>query len=104
MNPSKQQLLDSIQPGMRLTKGFFKKIYGYEITDPSFPDKAIAALEVAGCGKARQYYKEWIEEYEMARDAELKSALGRCLRGDEERRKIELLQKKKQLLMQKLQR
>lgn len=70
--PSKEELLSSINPDMKLTKSFIKRIYGYGVTDASFPDKAIAALEEAGRSKARVYYENWVKEYEMARDAELK--------------------------------
>ena len=71
-SPSKEELLASIKPDMRLTKSFIKKIYGYGVTDASFPDKAIAALEAAGCSKARAYYESWVNEYEAAHSAELK--------------------------------
>ncbi len=101
---SKEELLASIKPDMRLTKSFIKRIYGYGVTDASFPDKAITALEAAGCSKARQYYKDWVKEYEMAYDTELTRTLDKFQIGDEERRKIKLMQKKKLLLMQKLQR
>ena len=70
---NKETFLASIKPDMkRLTKDFLKKIYGYGVTDASFPDKAIAALEKVGCSNARQYYTDWVNEYETARDAELK--------------------------------
>ena len=43
---NKETLLISIKPSMkRLTKSFLKRIYGYSVTDASFPDKAITALE-----------------------------------------------------------
>ena len=73
-SPSKEELLSSIEPNMRLTKSFIKRIYGYGVTDASFPDKAIAALEKVGCSKARQYYEDWVAEYEAAHNAELKKA------------------------------
>lgn len=53
---SREELLGSIQPGMRLTKDFFKRIYGYEITQPGFADLALETLEAAGCSRAREYY------------------------------------------------
>lgn len=71
-SPSKEELLASIQPGMKLTKYILKQIYGYEISYPGFAEQAIAALEKAGCGKARQYYEDWVSAYESKRDAELK--------------------------------
>ena len=70
---NKETYLASIKPDMkRLTKDFLKKIYGYGVTDASFPDKSIAALEKVGCSNARQYYTDWVNEYETTRDAELK--------------------------------
>lgn len=72
VSPSKEELLASIKPDMVLTKRFIKRIYGYGVTDASFPDRAIAALEAAGCSKARQYYESWVNEYEAAHNAELK--------------------------------
>ncbi len=70
--PSKEELLASVQPDMRLTWDFFKRIYGYEISFPGFADEAIALLEAAGCSKARRYYEGWVNEYEIAHNAELK--------------------------------
>ena len=71
-SPSKEELFDSIQPDMKLTKNFFKRIYGYEISWPGFADRAIAALEAAGCSRARGYYETWVSEYEAERNAEMK--------------------------------
>lgn len=45
---SREELLQSIQPGMKLDKAFFLKIYGYELTWPGFAETAIKALEAAG--------------------------------------------------------
>ena len=70
--PSKEELLASINPDMHLTKGFLKRIYGYSITDPGFADKALSALQAAGCTSARQYYDSWVVEYEVAYDAMMK--------------------------------
>lgn len=65
---SKGQLLKSIGPGMNLTKGFFRKIYGYEISYPGFKETALCTLEEAGCMKARAYYDEIIGEYQRQQD------------------------------------
>lgn len=70
--PSKEELLASISPDMRLTKIFFKRTYGYEISFPGFSEQAVAALEAAGCARAREYYDTWVREYETARAAEMK--------------------------------
>lgn len=113
--PSKEELLSSIRPDMKLSKNLFKRTYGYSITDSSFSDKVIAALEVAGCSNARQYYEEWLSEYEMTHDAELKCTAMwlrkeyakewmKWQKGGEEKRKreeMELLLKRKKLLLRK---
>lgn len=67
-----QELLQSIRPDMRLTKNFFKHVYAWEMDYPSFADQAISALEAAGCSRAREYYDNWVREYEAERDAVLK--------------------------------
>ena len=68
----KEELLSNINPDMKLTKDFFKRIYGYEISFPGFAEQAIIALEAAGCSHAREYYISWVSEYETKRNAELR--------------------------------
>lgn len=70
---NKEELLSSIKPDMRLTRDFFMRVYGYEISFPGFAEKAITALEAAGCSNARRHYAEWVKEYETKRNAELKN-------------------------------
>ena len=70
--PSREELLQSIHPDMKLYKSFFLKIYGYEITQPGFAETALRALEDAGCSKARSYYTSIVDAYERKRDEELK--------------------------------
>lgn len=70
--PSKERLLRSIKPDMRLTKDFFKSVYAYAISFPGFADEAIAALETAGCSHARKYYTDWVTSYETEYNAMLK--------------------------------
>lgn len=101
MYPNRKQLLDSIQPGMKLDRLFFLKVYGYEISFPGFADEAIKALEDAGCSKAREYYEMAVGEYQAKQDEELKRAAawyrGECekewkknQKEGEERRKQEI--------------
>lgn len=71
---SREELLQSIQPEMKLDKAFFMKVYGYEISFPGFSDEAIKALSDAGCSRAREYYNKAVSEYESRRDVELKEA------------------------------
>lgn len=117
MNPSRQQLLNSIQPGMKLNRSFFLKIYADEITWSGFSEIAIKALEDAGCSNARRYYNETVTEYQRKRDEELRPVAKmirekweadweKLKKGSEERRKqeeMELLEQKRQLLMKKSQ-
>lgn len=87
--PSKDELLQSIHPGMRLDKAFFLRVYGYEISFPGFKELAIRMLEDAGCGKARSYYDEIIGEYQRGRDAEIRPVAAdyalECRRGHEKK-------------------
>lgn len=72
ISPSKEELLASINPNMHLTRSFLKRVYGYSVTEPDFADRAIIALEQAGCTKARQYYDSWVTEYEAAYNASMR--------------------------------
>lgn len=108
----REQLLQSISPDMKLTKGFFRKIYGYELSFPGFREQAISALEAAGCTMARAYYDDIIGEYQRVTEENLKPVAATYLkecnqkweqkrkRGEERRkeRKIQLLTRKKELL------
>ena len=110
-----QELLQSIRPDMRLTKDFFKRVYGWEMEYPGFADRAVIALEAAGCSRAREYYDTWVQEYEAERDAVLKrvsvwygeelkrrrAEKERQVRKERKEQEIELLEKKRRLLMQK---
>ena len=77
---SKEQLLQSIGPGMNLTRGFFRKIYGYEISYPGFKETAIRALEEAGCMKARAYYNEIVGEYRRQQDEAIRPVAAEYLK------------------------
>lgn len=70
--PSREALLALIQPDMKLTKEFLKRIYAFNMDYPGFSEEAIAALEKIGCVRAREHYAAWVQEYESKRDAELK--------------------------------
>ncbi len=115
---SREELLQSIQPGMRLDKNFFLKIYGYELTWPGFAEVALTKLQGAGCNKARNYYTCIVVEQQYNDESVLKNVAEWYVKQDfygkkvnESRRKqqeveqqrIELLNKKKRLLMRKSQ-
>lgn len=95
-----KELLQSIDPDMKLTKAFFLKIYGYEISFPGFAVEAIKTLNDAGCSKAREYYDNFVADYREERNKELKPVARqireqweadwkRLQKGSEERRKQE---------------
>ena len=71
---SREELLQSIRPDMTLTKAFFMRIYGYEITWSGFAEVALQRLEEIGCSKAREYYGGFVAEYETQDAAEMKEA------------------------------
>ena len=121
---SREELLGSIQPGTRLTKDFFKRIYGYEITQPGFADLALETLEAAGCSRVREYYICVVAEIDHGYDKDRKEVAAWYVkecdkqfqkfvqeRGEEEwrateeirRRRVELLKKKELLLKRKKQ-
>ncbi len=117
--PSREALLAFIRPDMEtIPKEFFRRVYAFELSYPGFSEEAIAALEDAGCGRARQYYNDWVAEYKAMRDAESKEFArwyaAECERewkkrlkeGGEKRKREEmeiLLKQKKRLLTQKSQ-
>lgn len=70
---SREELLNSINPEMRLTRVFFLKVYGYEISFPGFAEIAIKVLEDAGCSRARSYYDQIVQEYKHKHEEKLKT-------------------------------
>lgn len=49
---SREELISSIQPGVKLDKSIFLRIYGYGITTPEFVKKALDKLEDIYDGKS----------------------------------------------------
>jgi hypothetical protein len=99
---SREELLRSIQPGMKLDKAFFLKVYGYELTWPGFAETAIKALEDAGCSNARNYYISAVSGYQWNYRQQIKSVgewyLKECKmkrekkqKGSEEQRRQEIM-------------
>lgn len=101
-----QELLDSIRPGMKLTKDLFMKIYGYELTWPGFARNALVRLEESGCSRAREYYKHFVAEYEDKHREEMKRVAGWYRkyikeRSEQLRRKQQEVEPQKAVLRQK---
>lgn len=82
---SREELLSSIRPDMKLNRAFFLRIYGYEITWPGFADTALEALKAAGCGKATEYYQKVVGEYEETHQREVKEAVRQFMKSQEKR-------------------
>lgn len=70
--PTKELLLQSIVPGMKLDKAFFLKIYGYELSYSGFSEIVIKALEDAGCSGARSYYDQILTECKREQDEKIR--------------------------------
>lgn len=77
---SRERLLQSISSDMKLTKGFFRKIYGYELSFPGFREQAINALDAAGCTMARAYYNDIIGAYQRTTEEGLKPVVASYLK------------------------
>lgn len=71
--PSREKLLESIRPDMKLTKGFLLNVYAWEMEFPGFANQAIEALKTAGCSNAGRYYDSLVAEHKAAYEAEMKS-------------------------------
>lgn len=69
--PTRENLLRSIRPGMKLDRAFFLKVYGYELTSPGFAETALQRLEALGCSRAQEYYKKIVSDYETQWKKEL---------------------------------
>lgn len=72
-NPSKDTLLESIVPDMKLYKSFFMKIYGYELSYPGFAQMALQRMKILGCSRAEEYYTCIVAEYEHNHEKEMKN-------------------------------
>lgn len=122
---SRQELLQLIQLGKKMDKDVAYKIYGYSVTRPEFEKEALSLMEKLyilyadpGDRNPRELYRQIIDKYRQQRDEELKP-VARWLREQsekkfesmcrerqkegEEKRRQDLIQKKKRLLICKRQ-
>lgn len=72
--PTRENLLRSIRPDMKLDRAFFLKVYGYELTSPGFAETALQRFEILGCSVAREYYQKTVSDYEESLQPGLKEA------------------------------
>lgn len=94
--PCREELLESIRPGMKLTKDFFRRVYGYEISRPGFAETALSKLEKAGCSKARKYYDNWAQSYEAERNEMLRNVAQWYAKQDFYRKDVKKLRKERE--------
>lgn len=85
---SRQELLSSIHPGMKLDKNFFLKVYGYELSMPGFAEDILSRLEILGCSKARNYYTCIVAEWEHNHDRMLRNVAEWYRRQDFEKKEV----------------
>ena len=96
---SREELLRSIQPGMRLErldKNFFLKIYGYELTWPGFAEVALTKLQGVGCNKARNYYTCIVVEQQYNDESVLKNVAEWYVKQDFYGKKVNESRRKQQ--------
>ena len=70
----RSKLLNEMSSDMHLSKSYFKKILGLDITTPGFAEDALARIEILGCSRAREYYETVKAEWQQEHDAQMKSA------------------------------
>lgn len=76
---SREELLKSLQSGMKLDKNFFLRVYGYDISYPGFSEKVLERLEglyilyaQQGERHPRELYQATVKEY---KDKQLKEGI-----------------------------
>ncbi len=104
--PTKEKLLDAIQPGLQVTEAFLLQIYGYSVSDPYFAATALDYLSFAGISNAQELYRAAVYRWKAAHEDELNRAAAwfknkvedeekkeeeRCKRKLEDMSKAELL-------------
>ena len=62
-NEALEKFINSFKP-MPLTKAFFLKIYGYELTWPGSAERCLQRLEELGSSRARKLYAAVVADYE----------------------------------------
>lgn len=70
--PSKEELLSTIHKNLTADEAFFKRVYGYSVTDSGFLPVVAAKLIEVGRKDAVQGYNAWFKGYLEERDWQLK--------------------------------
>lgn len=69
----RNKLLNEMGSDMHLSKSYFEKILGLDITTPGFAEDALTRLEILGCSRAREYYETVKAEWQREHDEQMKS-------------------------------
>lgn len=64
----KAAFLDSIKPGVSLDDTFFRKLYGWSMTDPEFLETAVFTGETLWGLPIRESYQSWVQAYEAEQE------------------------------------
>lgn len=64
----KAAFLDSIKPGVSLDDAFFRKLYGWSMTDPDFLETAVFTGETLWGLPIREPYQSWVQAYEVEQE------------------------------------
>lgn len=70
--PSKEELLSTIHKNLTADEAFFKRVYGYSVTDSGFLPVVAAKLIEVGRKDAVQGYNAWFKGYLEEQDWQLK--------------------------------
>ena len=113
------ELIQLLRIGKKMDRDIAYKIYGYAVTRPEFEEEALSLMErlyilyaAPEDRNPRELYREIMDNYHRERDAELKPVAhwfaGECEKQweksqeeGEEKRRIELMKRKRYLLRQK---
>ena len=72
--PSKNELFLSINQDMRVDENFYKRVYGYSVTDSAFPAKVANKLIEVGRKEVIQGYNQWLQGYLAKNKENMKEA------------------------------
>lgn len=92
-----EQLLNEIQPGMRLTRAFFKKVLGFEMTWTGCADEMLSRLEELGCSRAREYYETVRSEWKQRHEQQMKNVAAWYVKQNFDRREVRESRKRQEV-------
>lgn len=90
------------QSGKLVEKSTFKKILGFDMTWPGFAEDALTRLEELGCSRAREYYEAvrlgWQQEHEQ----QMRNVAEWYIKQNFDRKKVKELRTEKEVEQRKL--